>query len=303
MKAVRMTRLNDPTAFKGTQLELDAQEVVTPRGTLKTVRGCRCRRSKCQKKYCECFGAGVLCGANCVCEDCLNFDPQAGPYGDQTAPPPLSTKKESGGHLPTREEASAVAARSAALASRRPFISVQVEEPSSKPLGAEADSPPVDMEEDEQEEEGPPEWEDHGDLACETLLSARSTVSEPAEGTKGMPLQARHGWDGEEESAGPSEWGTGDDSKFGLLRERSSLFSPSGGAASELTPFSRNVSGIPLSEDLPSMSRYPSGNVFGLNRFESLDWNASLKEETFDSAPESFSLARQLSTDVSAMLA
>ena len=45
LKAVRLIRLNDPMAFKGTNLELEGFK--TSRGTVKTVRGCRCRRSKC----------------------------------------------------------------------------------------------------------------------------------------------------------------------------------------------------------------------------------------------------------------
>jgi len=33
---------------------------------------CNCKRSKCRKKYCECFQAGVACSASCKCIDCEN---------------------------------------------------------------------------------------------------------------------------------------------------------------------------------------------------------------------------------------
>lgn len=61
MIAVRAIRLNSKEAFKGTDLTYDGQTVTTPRGSVKQVRGCRCRRSKCLKKYCECFGVGLKC--------------------------------------------------------------------------------------------------------------------------------------------------------------------------------------------------------------------------------------------------
>ncbi len=35
-------------------------------------KGCNCRRSNCQKKYCECFQQGVPCTDLCKCDDCLN---------------------------------------------------------------------------------------------------------------------------------------------------------------------------------------------------------------------------------------
>ena len=33
---------------------------------------CTCKKSKCLKKYCECFGADARCGPNCRCVDCKN---------------------------------------------------------------------------------------------------------------------------------------------------------------------------------------------------------------------------------------
>ncbi|KAL4307586.1 hypothetical protein HN51_041958 [Arachis hypogaea] len=35
-------------------------------------RGCNCKRSMCQKKYCECYQAGVGCSSGCRCEGCKN---------------------------------------------------------------------------------------------------------------------------------------------------------------------------------------------------------------------------------------
>jgi hypothetical protein len=43
--------------------------------TLVHKRGCNCKKSQCQKKYCECYRNGVECTEYCCCEECKNKDP------------------------------------------------------------------------------------------------------------------------------------------------------------------------------------------------------------------------------------
>lgn len=38
-------------------------------------RGCNCKKTECQKNYCECFAAGVKCSSLCRCTECGNLDP------------------------------------------------------------------------------------------------------------------------------------------------------------------------------------------------------------------------------------
>lgn len=109
LECMRLILTRNPTAFdvkyqKGElpgmptlPAEMASPETETAPGTLTTPTnadaakmiahklGCKCRRSNCVKKYCECYAGNVKCTANCRCVACKNMAPGqqsgAGPSG------------------------------------------------------------------------------------------------------------------------------------------------------------------------------------------------------------------------------
>lgn len=60
-RMISIIKTRNPTAF-------------TPR--VKTTVECKCKRSACLKKYCECFLHGAFCTETCQCKACKNVEPQ-----------------------------------------------------------------------------------------------------------------------------------------------------------------------------------------------------------------------------------
>jgi Tesmin/TSO1-like CXC domain, cysteine-rich domain len=60
----------------------------------KHLHGCRCKRSACLKRYCECFSNGVRCGAECRCRNCQNVDGSEKLVEALSNAPSLARKKQ-----------------------------------------------------------------------------------------------------------------------------------------------------------------------------------------------------------------
>jgi len=81
---INMIRQKNPSAFepkfrpnKDLIRSLMAEPKVIPVGNpfdifLEISRGCNCKNSNCNKKYCECFQNGIECSYKCKCVNCHN---------------------------------------------------------------------------------------------------------------------------------------------------------------------------------------------------------------------------------------
>ncbi|OMJ86539.1 hypothetical protein SteCoe_11961 [Stentor coeruleus] len=69
LKKIKAILERDPQAFRP-KIPVDPETFKSKAAP--HFKGCNCKRTKCVKKYCECYNAGIPCGINCKCSHCKN---------------------------------------------------------------------------------------------------------------------------------------------------------------------------------------------------------------------------------------
>ncbi len=72
-KAIKDTIAKNPNAFKPRFSSKKNISHDNPNPNEGHNMGCKCKKSLCLKKYCECFEAGVTCSEKCKCIECQNY--------------------------------------------------------------------------------------------------------------------------------------------------------------------------------------------------------------------------------------
>lgn len=72
-KARKDTTAKNPNAFKKKISDLDSPSRSSFSPNQGHNMGCRCKKSSCLMKYCECFQSNVFCAGKCKCAECKNF--------------------------------------------------------------------------------------------------------------------------------------------------------------------------------------------------------------------------------------